>query len=402
MSEKTIPIIEIHDRLVRSSDENTDDLRDSIKDNGLIHPITVDQNNNIISGKRRYLAAKALGWSEIPCIVRSVEDPKVYRLHENLKRHNLSWFEQADMIRTLHELRQKQHGESVDGKKIGWGLRDTAKELSIALGATSEYIQLAKAVENDPGLRNIKDKRTALRVTKMTAKRIHQEEEGAFIPEDVDYDQILCGESTYILKQYPKESFHACITDPPWKKFGKAEREGLIRDENTFNVFKQVYRVLNKSSFLYLFCGLPDFQDYAAFLPKLGFTVSEVPLIWHKTKFLSRAGVASWGYHRDYEFVLYAVKGSPALLETIRTSVFTYPIVPPVKMIHQNEKPVDLIKGFLHHCTTPGGLVLDPFGGSCVLAEAAIITGRRYVCIEMDGDAANKGEMRLKRVKKGK
>ena len=404
MTEETtiVALSKIKDNL-KGSDESIDDLSSSLNENGLIHPITIDYDYNIISGKRRYLAAKKLGWDKILCVQRIVEDKAVFRLHENLRRRNLSWYEQAELISELHELRQDQKGKKVKGHTSdGWGVEDTAKELGLAVGPTSEYIHLAQAVKGSPELRNIKDKRTAVRISRQVAKRIRQEEEGSYIPEDVEYNQILCGEGSLILKNFPKSCFHTCITDPPWLKFGKAERENLVRNKDTFPVFKQIYRVLNDNSFLYLFCGLDDFLDYSNFLPTLGFKVNPIPLIWHKQKFLSRSGVPAWGYHRDYEFILQAVKGSPALMETIRTAVFREDIVPSVKLIHQNEKPVKLIKTLLAHCTTPGSLVLDPFAGSCVLAEAAYTTGRRYVCVEMDGRAAEKGQDRIKKIKEKK
>jgi hypothetical protein len=47
--------------------KDDEDLRVSIKLNGLLEPIVVDRNTNqIISGHRRYSCVKELGWKEIP------------------------------------------------------------------------------------------------------------------------------------------------------------------------------------------------------------------------------------------------------------------------------------------------------------------------------------------------
>jgi ParB-like chromosome segregation protein Spo0J len=41
-------------------------LAESIEDIGLLHPITVDEENRLLSGARRLAACKLLGWKTIP------------------------------------------------------------------------------------------------------------------------------------------------------------------------------------------------------------------------------------------------------------------------------------------------------------------------------------------------
>jgi ParB family chromosome partitioning protein len=41
-------------------------LAASIEDIGLLHPITVDEENRLLAGARRLAACKQLGWKEIP------------------------------------------------------------------------------------------------------------------------------------------------------------------------------------------------------------------------------------------------------------------------------------------------------------------------------------------------
>jgi DNA modification methylase len=66
------------------------------------------------------------------------------------------------------------------------------------------------------------------------------------------------------------------------------------------------------------------------------------------------------------------------------------------KLIHQNEKPVGLIKKLIETCSYNESLILDPFGGSGVTAEACFETGRRYVVIERDPATHKKILERLK------
>ena len=41
-------------------------LAESIEDIGLLHPITVDEENRLLAGARRLAACKRLGWKTIP------------------------------------------------------------------------------------------------------------------------------------------------------------------------------------------------------------------------------------------------------------------------------------------------------------------------------------------------
>lgn len=54
------------------------------------------------------------------------------------------------------------------------------------------------------------------------------------------------------------------------------------------------------------------------------------------------------------------------------------------KQGHITPKPVDLLVNIISHCTKPGDLVLDCFGGSGSTAIAAIRTNRDYLLIERE------------------
>lgn len=372
-----------------------DELAESMTEQGLMQAITVRPANSILDGyelvfgEKRLRAAIKLGWTEIACNVNEISDLDVraQRAHENLKRYNLPWFEQVQIVEELHAIRQEQHGQTRSGRpsstdgKIGWSVRDTARELGLALGNLSEDINLARAVRHDPSLRNIKDKKTAVRLVRIAGKR-HSAEQEAGLKIDIEHDQVYCGDSATVLKILPDNTFHACITDPPWLSFFD---ESLTRDERTLPVFKELYRVMRYDSFLYVVVGDEDYFYYKEELSKLRFTVSKTPLFWRKLNALSRRGVRPWEYDRDFEFILLAVKGNPVLTSSTKISSFKdFAAVPSRSLIHPNEKPVELIKDILTDCTYEGQLVLDPFGGSGVTAVACKEMKRRFVVCERD------------------
>lgn len=54
------------------------------------------------------------------------------------------------------------------------------------------------------------------------------------------------------------------------------------------------------------------------------------------------------------------------------------------RAIHPTEKPAGILEPLIRYTTRPGDLVIDPFGGSCSTARAALALGRRAICIEAD------------------
>ncbi len=62
---------------------------------------------------------------------------------------------------------------------------------------------------------------------------------------------------------------------------------------------------------------------------------------------------------------------------------------------HPTEKPVGLLTTLVEALTPADGLVLDCFAGSASTGEAALISGRRFVGIELDGRYVEAGRRRL-------
>lgn len=81
-------------------------LAQSIRQNGILQPITVRQTETgfeLISGERRLRAARLVGLSKIPAIVAELDNKNsaVFSLIENLQRQDLDCFEEAEAIDRL-------------------------------------------------------------------------------------------------------------------------------------------------------------------------------------------------------------------------------------------------------------------------------------------------------------
>ena len=97
-------------------EEKLRELADSIARHGMVQPIIVRQNGErfvIVAGERRFRAARMAGLTQVPVIVKALDDAEVMEvaLIENLQRENLNPIEEAAAIRFLmeqHDLTQEE------------------------------------------------------------------------------------------------------------------------------------------------------------------------------------------------------------------------------------------------------------------------------------------------------
>jgi ParB family chromosome partitioning protein len=103
------------------SERKLGELTDSVRAKGVIHPLIVRVKNGgyqIITGERRWRAAKLAGLKSVPVIIKDVTDSDVLELAliENLQREDLNPLEEADAYRQLieeHGLRQEDLAKRV-------------------------------------------------------------------------------------------------------------------------------------------------------------------------------------------------------------------------------------------------------------------------------------------------
>ena len=110
-AERTLPISRVEPRSdqprSRFDDASLEELAESIRQHGLIQPITVRKIDGgyyqIIAGERRWRAARAAGLTEIPVRVVEADDRRAMELAlvENLQREDLNPIEEARGYRTL-------------------------------------------------------------------------------------------------------------------------------------------------------------------------------------------------------------------------------------------------------------------------------------------------------------
>ena len=112
------------------------ELSDSIKEKGVLEPLLVrfvprEDSYYIISGERRYHAARAAGLRELPCIEKIADDAETLELAliENLQRKDLTPFEEAEGLYRLAAQFDYTHDDIA--RKIGKARSSVTETLSL-------------------------------------------------------------------------------------------------------------------------------------------------------------------------------------------------------------------------------------------------------------------------------
>jgi ParB family chromosome partitioning protein len=112
------------------------ELTDSVRAKGVLEPLLVryvprEECYYIISGERRYHAARAAGLREVPCIEKIADDAETLELAliENIQRKDLTPFEEADGLHRLATQFEYTHEDVA--RKIGRARSSVTETLSL-------------------------------------------------------------------------------------------------------------------------------------------------------------------------------------------------------------------------------------------------------------------------------
>lgn len=118
-----------------TEDSSLNDLAQSIREHGLLSPVTVrpvaDGRYELLAGQRRFLACSSLGWTSIPALVSQIDDEKAVTvsLIENVHRADLHPMDKAQAFQQLTEYYE---GDIVRvSKQSGVGTATIRKYLSM-------------------------------------------------------------------------------------------------------------------------------------------------------------------------------------------------------------------------------------------------------------------------------
>lgn len=408
-----IDSIHVGDRFRRDIG-NIQSLKDSIKEIGLLNPITIDKNRNLIAGYRRLVASKELDHKTINVHIVDLDEywKLVAELAENVRRKKMAWNEEADAIVEIDKAYRRIYGEIPRGRpennlsesdKLlnGWNQEKTADVLSIPRSKVSEAYTIVGFKEKYERVANSGTWFGALSHIKELKEKEYRESQDIPI-----YENFVLGDCLEAIPSLDNETVRCVLTDPPYGiNYVTGKREGnsdLVKPLQSDNI-NEIVGLLDKSLILLKEKMLPDsalylFTNWRAYpfiqpIIKQHFEIRNL-LVWVKNTWMS--GVIEYSYVPKHEFIIYATKGKPTLFGGRDTDILEYDFVKPRDREHPTQKPVQLLKYLINRSTVEKELIVDPFAGVGSTAIAAIETNRSWFCSEIDPDFYSKAVLRIK------
>ena len=423
-------LITIPERLRKDyGDDEMDSLCDSIERFGLICPIVIDADNNLIDGGRRLAALDVLKWKEIPVYYR--EKMPLDMLHEleleaNLQRKEMTWQERVCSIAKIHHM--KTCRSASEGEK--WGMRETGAMLGLAVGKVKYTVDIASRInaadaeviacdgiteaikllikrEQDAAMRELSIRSMAPEVGAMHDAVADAVEEPTSKPPPatiVPITSMLLRQhdlSLSVLKGLPSHSIDHCITDPPYgidMKMLDQENQGMqniqsvavshdVNDNLAMfdELFPLVYRVLKEKGFFVLWCDIMNWQRLFDTASRCGFRVQRWPFVWCKTH-MTMNQAAQYNFTKDTEIAMICAKKNASLVRVQSTSYALASNEEVKKQFkdHPFVKPPECWTPFIEAMTNEGDTILEPFAGRGSGVLPMLKAGRKVVAIEYD------------------
>jgi len=407
-------------------------LKEDIAENGIIVPVTIDDNGHIIDGYHRWQAAEELGIEDEDRPVRvrnglSEEEKRSLAYRLNMQRR------QVDQ-QTKKELIKQRLNELIDA-----GIDKTDEEVADELGCAKSWVaEVRKGVVNskivesgkesssehfttvsDYATNEQKDKliKDLLVENPDASNRDIANQLGVSHPmvgsrrdelNTLHRPELHNADATELHADISANTFDLVITDPPYgvefsgNRYDNAAHGRLEGDSDTeliCAIASELSRVLKPDRHCYVFCRwdvfpevLPAYED--------AFDSVDTTIVWDKDD-----GGHGMGDLNDWaprhELIIKCSNGKrplqtdtrPANVIRQQDARFT-----PGEKSHPTEKPVPLMETLIQASTQEGELVFDPFAGVHTTAHAAVKTNRKCVSIEIDTDHHASGRDKIKSV----
>ena len=366
-------------------------VKKSIQEFGFKVPIIIDNNNVIVCGHTRYMAAQELGMETIPCVRAddlTPEQIKAFRIADNKAAEESTW----DMEKLLQEL-------------------EGIQELDMSMfGFDDSSIDDVQVVEDDFSEEELPEE------PKSKRGELYQ----------LGNHRLLCGDSTS--EADVDRLMNGCIadlvvTDPPYNvnvsnsKGMKIENDNMEREqfkEFLRKAFFNLEKNLKVGGCFYVWLAAKEWIAFEEALNTNGLQVRQ-ELIWNKNAFT----LGRQDYQWKHEPCMYGWKDGAAhyfiddrsqstifedekamdfktmkkpelveLLEKVYSDKISTTIInenkPAINDIHPTMKPLKLISRLVKNSSKPGENVLDLFGGSGSTIMTCEQLGRNCFTMEYD------------------
>jgi len=325
------------------SDEQVAQLAASIREFGFTNPVLVDEQNNLIAGHGRLLAARKLKMDEVPAVVVTGLDERKRRalvIADNKLALNASWDDDALRVE----------------------LEDLAGDFGELMGFSDD--ELAELLKGDEEVTEGLTDEDAVP---------EAPEEPVTVEGDVwllGRHRLMCGDSTSIdavERLMDGRKANMLHTDPPYgvdyegvpnDHLKDAQLEAFLHD-----ALSTAHAFLEAGSNVYVWHADITALEFISAFRSAGFRQARPPTIqWVKPSLVMSQG----DYHSQNEPCLFGWKegsGRVRVKDRKQTTIWKVERTTDAK-IHPTMKPVELCERAIQNSSVANCIVLDLFGGS--------------------------------------
>jgi ParB family chromosome partitioning protein len=388
-------------------------LIDSIERHGLLHPIVISEDNQLICGRRRIAAYMQLGRTEIEANLVSLlnSDLKEAEADENVVRKNFTVEEIAEIDQFYREKeeteakeRQKSKPKS-DSVCVGNFPRQRAREkIAERVGVsdrTLEKIRTIKEASSEGEFTKEVWKKVASGKIKVDkgynqVKRFQRIKEAEkFVSNDLkslspsEIFDLQFGDMQTLGENISANSTDLIFTDPPYNEASLSLYGDLARLAD---------RVLKPGGSLITYVG-----HYALF--KINDLIRDnSELVYHWQIIVRHSGSKSriharhiWPYYKPLLWYYKpTIEGKLTIYQDVADLVESQAVS---KDSHEWEQSTIEAEHMIKPLTVEGNIVLDPFMGSGTTGEAALNLNRRFIGIEVDKEHYSRTKQRLSKLR---
>lgn len=356
---KNIAEIKPYENNPRNNESAIDAVASSIKEFGWKQPLVIDKDSVIVVGHTRWLAAKKLGLSEVPCLIASdLTDEQIaaYRLADNKTNELATW----DFEKLKTEL---ESIFDIDMSQFGF------EELEASLDD----------IKDDEF-----DEEGAICETPYSKKG------DIFI---LGNHRLMVGDSTLkddVDKLCEDRSVDLVLTDPPYNvdyegQDGMKIQNDKQSDEDFYNfllsAFKNMFEHTKPGGVIYCFHADTEGLNFRNAFKNAGFKLAEC-LIWVKNSLV----LGRQDYQWRHEPCLYGWKegtGHYFVDDRTQDTILEYD-KPRNNNLHPTQKNIELVSKLILNSSRKDETILDLFGGSGTTLIAAEQLGRKTLMMELD------------------
>lgn len=319
--------VKINSRLRSVNQIKVKEISESIKQIGLLNPITINQDNSLIAGLHRLEAHKFLGIGEIKVNRVNLfgDSLELAEIDENLIRNDLTELEKGQHLIRRKEIYEKLFPETKKGainqhtkvltaeSAVSTFTKDTAIKTGISERALQVSVQIAKnitpevqkQIQNTP----MADQKTILlELSKQTPEKQKSIVEKINTGESKNIKQAVqqINRENKIIIPLPKNKYDLIYADPPWRyEFSETVNREIENNYPTMDL--EEIKLINVPSadnaILFLWATAPKLEECLDVMKSWGFKYRTCA-VWDK----EIIGMGYW-FRGQHELLLVGVKG---------------------------------------------------------------------------------------------